>query len=82
MVGFERFSMSVVGFDCGDELNISRGGFDLGHGAFGEVAAVVDLPLVVEIVEDGANQAGDTAALGRMPTARARRLLSIAPPPG
>jgi len=28
-VDFERFSTSVVGFDCGDEFNISRTGLIL-----------------------------------------------------
>lgn len=43
---------------------MSRTEFDLGNGAFGGVAAVGDSPLVVEIVEDGANEADDTASLG------------------
>ncbi len=68
--------MSVVGFDCGDEFNVADWVLILAMEPSEEVAAVGDLPLVVEIVEDGANQADDTASLGIMPTTRARRLIS------
>jgi hypothetical protein len=32
----------------------------LGHGAFGEVSAVADLPFVVHVGEDGADEVGDS----------------------
>ena len=55
--------MSVAIFDCGDQSSIADR-VDLGHGAFGEVAAVGDLPLVVEVVEDGADEADDAGLVG------------------
>lgn len=56
--------MSVAGFDCGDGFSIAVG-VEFGHGAFGEVAAVADLPFVVEVVEDGADEADDAGLVGK-----------------
>jgi hypothetical protein len=56
--------MSVAGFDGGDSTVIA-GRVELGHGGLGEVAAVGDLPFVVEIVQDGADEA-DHAGLESM----------------
>src|SRR5215211_6374847 len=50
--------MSVAGFDCGDGSSIA-GWVDLGHGGFGEVAAVGDLPFVVDVGQDRADEADD-----------------------
>jgi hypothetical protein len=50
--------MSVAGFDCGDGSSITAG-VELGHGGFGEVAAVGDLPFVVHIGQHGADEADD-----------------------
>ena len=48
--GFVQIAVS----DCGDDTSIA-GWVDLCHGAFGEVAAVGDLPLVVYVGQHGAN---------------------------
>ena len=50
--------MSVAGFDCGDGFSIA-GWVDLGHGGLGEVAAVGDLPFVVDVGQDRADEADD-----------------------
>jgi len=50
--------MSVAGFDCGDGSSIA-GWVDLGHGGLGEVAAVGDLPFVVDVSQDRADEADD-----------------------
>lgn len=42
-------------------------GGELGHGVFGEVGAVGDLPLVVGLEEDGADQAQDGGVVGEDP---------------
>src|SRR6478735_6699394 len=55
--------MSVDGFDSGD-LSSTAGWVELGHGAFGEVAAVGELPFVAEVVEDGADEADDAGLVG------------------
>ena len=49
---------------------------ELGHGLELHVA-VLELPLVVLLHEDGADQADDRASLGKMPTTSARRLTSL-----
>jgi hypothetical protein len=50
--------MSVAGFDCGDGSSITAG-VELGHGGFGEVAAVGDLPFVVHVGQHGADEVDD-----------------------
>jgi hypothetical protein len=54
--------MSVAGFDCGDGSSITAG-VELGHGGFGEVAAVGDLPFVVHVGQHGADEADDGGSL-------------------
>jgi hypothetical protein len=68
---FEGFLMSVAGCDCGDSSNITVG-VELGHGGFGEVAAVGDLPFVVDVRQHGADEADDGGLVGEDPTTRAR----------
>jgi hypothetical protein len=58
--------MSVAGFDCGDESSIAAR-VDLGHGSFGEVAAVGDLPLVVEVVQHRSDEADDAGLIREDP---------------
>src|SRR5215212_4505739 len=53
--GFEGFSMSVAGSDCGDMSSIVCGA-EYGHGAFGEIAAIGDLPFIVHVGQDGADK--------------------------
>jgi hypothetical protein len=55
--------MSVAGRDGGDGSSIADR-VDLGHGAFGEVAAVGDLPFVVGVDEDGADESDDGGFVG------------------
>ena len=45
-------------FDSGDESSIAVG-VQQRHGALGEIAALVGLPLVVGVGQDGADQADD-----------------------
>lgn len=51
-----------VGRGAGDHL--LGGGVDEGHGAFGEVAAVGGLPLVVLVDEHGSDEADDRVVVG------------------
>jgi hypothetical protein len=67
---FEGFSVSVAGSDCGDGSSITAG-VELGHGGFGEVAAVGDLPFVVHVGQHSADEADDGGSLGKIPTTRA-----------
>lgn len=67
--------MSVAGSDCGDGTSIA-GGVELGHRALGEIAAVGDLPFVVGVVQHRTDERITDASLGKMPTTRARRLIS------
>ena len=48
--------MSVAGCELGDELSIALG-VEQRHRAFGEVAAIAGLPLVVHVGEDCADEA-------------------------
>src|SRR5829696_7431446 len=53
---FEEDSRCLVAaVDGGDGFSMA-GRVELCHGSFGEVAAVADLPLVVHVVEDGADE--------------------------
>jgi hypothetical protein len=58
--------MSVASRDGGDGSSITDR-VDLGHGAFGEVAAVGDLPLVVHVGQDGADEADHGWLVGEDP---------------
>jgi hypothetical protein len=49
---------------------------ELGHGGLGEVAAVRDFPLVVDVGGDGSGETDHGGLVGKMPTTRARRLIS------
>src|SRR5829696_6877674 len=73
---FEGFSVSVAGSDCGDGSSITAG-VELGHGGFGEVAAVGDLPFVVHVGQHSADEGMTAGSLGKIPTTRARRLISL-----
>ena len=55
--------MSFAGFDRGDGSSIADG-VELGHGTFGEVAAVGHLPFMMEVVEDRADEADDAGLVG------------------
>jgi hypothetical protein len=50
--------MSVVGSDCGDGTSIA-GWVELGHGGFGEVAALGDLPFIVGVVQHRTDETDD-----------------------
>src|SRR5215218_2137911 len=63
---FEGFSVSVAGSDCGDGSSITAG-VELGHGGFGEVAAVGDLPFVVHVGQHSADEADDGGLVGEDP---------------
>ena len=63
---FEGFSVSVAGSDCGDGSSITAG-VELGHGGFGEVAAVGDLPFVVHVGQHRADEADDGRLVGEDP---------------
>ena len=60
---FEGSSMSVASRDGGDGSSITDR-VDLGHGAFGKVAAVGDLPLVVHVGQAGTDQPGQRCSVG------------------
>lgn len=49
---------------CGAGDHLRVGVVDLGHGAFGEVAAVGGLPLVVLVDEHGSDEADDRVVVG------------------
>src|SRR3954451_11735325 len=50
---------------------------ELGHGGFGEVAAVSGDPFVVHVDQDRADQSVDRCGVGTIPTKRERRLISL-----
>src|SRR4029453_16112091 len=68
-----------VGSLCRHELgwgHLLAGWGELGHGAFGEVAAVADLPFVVGLDEDRPARRSSASGLGKTPTTSVRRLIS------
>ena len=58
--------MSVAGCEFGDLVSIALGVEEC-HRAFGEVAAVAGLPFVVDVGEDGADEADDGGFVGEDP---------------
>ena len=62
----KRVFPEVAGSDCGDGSSITAG-VELGHGGFGEVAAVGDLPFVVHVGQHGADEADDGGLVGEDP---------------
>jgi hypothetical protein len=56
----------VAGREGGDGFIIA-GRVELGHGAFGEVAAVADLPLVVGLDQHGPGQPEQRLGVGEHP---------------
>ena len=68
--------MSVAGFDCGDGSSIA-GWVDLGHGGLGEVAAVGDLPFVVDVGQDRADEADDGGFVREDADDAGSRLISL-----
>jgi hypothetical protein len=67
--------MSVADSDGGDGSSITVG-VDLGHGGFGEIAAI-GVPFVVHVGQYGADWADDSGLVGENPDQRARRLISL-----
>ncbi len=55
--------MSVAAVEFGDEVSIARG-VELGHGAFGEVAAITGLPFVVYVREHRADESDHGGFVG------------------
>ena len=58
--------MSVAAVELGDVVSIALG-VELGHGAFGEVAAVGGLPFVVHVGEHGADGSEHRCFVGEDP---------------
>ena len=73
---FEGFSVSVAGSDCGDCSSITAG-VELGHGGFGEVAAVGDLPFVVHVGQHSADEADGGGLVGEDPDHPGAALISL-----
>ena len=72
--GFEGDSRCQLAAWTVGNGSIIGGWVECGHGPFGEVAAVADLPLVVHAAETAPTSLVTAASLGKMPTTRARRL--------
>jgi hypothetical protein len=67
---------AVRGVDGGVDL-LGGWGEQGGHGALGQVAAVGDLPVIVDLGEHRADQADDGAVVAKTPTTLVRRLISL-----
>ena len=77
MVGFEVDPRRLLAaLDRGDDTSIAVG-VEQRHGSFGEVAAFAGLPLVVHVGEHAPTRRMTAASLGKIPTTRERRLISL-----